>query len=164
MPGDPNAGGPPGGPQADYGMGVNVGANEPSDFRYPVTAVRSFLNAVKAKDPERLAQTIALHAPYEADEKRKKTFEALLNKSLPDNELSDLAKGLDGYQVADTNTPKTTGRLGVILRKIQGRDMLQRTITVRKEQAGWKVVDIGPVGTIQQFRGFPTKGMPGRRR
>jgi hypothetical protein len=138
-----------------------VGADAPANFRYPVTAVTSFLSALKAKDPERLAEATALRSQYEAAEKHKKTFKAILEKNLPDTELNDLANALDGFTIVDTNTAKSSARLGVILQKPHGNDILRRTIQVRLEAKGWKVLDIEEPRTIEGFakaRRTPAKG------
>jgi len=136
---------------------MGLGANEPANFKYPVTAVNSFLKALRAKDAEGLAQATALHAETESADKNKKMFKAILDKNLPDNELNDLAGKLDGFRVVSQNIPKSTGRLGVILGKQKGNDTLQRTITVRLEKSGWKVVDIGPEGVIEGFNRMPLR-------
>jgi len=119
--------------------------------------VNSFLVALRAKDPERLANATALHAEAESADKNKKMFKAILDKSLPDNELNDLASKLEGFQVVSQNIPKSSGRLGIILGKRRGNDMVQRTVTVRLEKAGWKVVDIGPEGVIEGFSKMPPR-------
>jgi hypothetical protein len=138
-----------------------VGPNTPPDYRYPVTAVNTFLSALRAKDPERLSQATALRAEFEAAEKNRKQLKAIIDKSLPDSDLNDLAKGFEGFTVAGTNQPKSTGRLGVILQKSDGKDMLRRTIEVRNEAKGWKVLDIGGTARIQGYnnmRPVPVKG------
>ena len=81
-----------------------------------------------------------------------------------------MAKKLEGFKVADVNTATSSRRLGITLRKAEGKKgaMLQRTITVRQEKAGWKVVDISGEGKLDapivmpNMRGFGR--MPGRRR
>jgi hypothetical protein len=165
MPGDPGAGasmpGGPGMPGAGASGGPGgpgMGLDQKPDFRYPVTAVNSFLVALRAKDPERLADATALRSKYEASEKNKKLFESILSKTLPDNELNDLASKLEGYQVINQNLPKSTGKLGVILAKRSGNDQLQRTVTVRLEKEGWKVLDVSGEGKIEGFNRMPIKG------
>jgi hypothetical protein len=161
----PRAGNPGSGSGASGGFGSGDrgfsggggGSNEPPDFSEPVAAVESFLNALKARDPERLSQATALRAPYEAVEKHKKVFQAILDKSLPDNELSSIANNLDGFTVSGTNTPKSSGRIGVILQKTKENDRITRVVDVRREKAGWKVLDIQDPRIL---KGIPT---PGRR-
>jgi hypothetical protein len=155
-----DGGGTASGPGDYGGMGAD---NSPPDYRYPETAVVAFLNALKAKDPARLKDATALRAPTESDTTHQKMFKAIQDQSLPDNDLSELAKALEGFQVYSKNVPKSTGRVGIILRKQQGRDQIQRTITVRLEKAGWKVLDIGAPGVIEAPIRVPG-GMRGRRR
>ena len=47
-------------------------------------------------------------------------------------------------KVAGENAAKSTGRLGIIIRKTQENgDTLSRTVTVRREKKGWGVMDMG---------------------
>ena len=81
-------------------------------------------------------------APTEADEKHRKIFAAIIDESISDDELDEMAKALDGFQVMTVLQAKSTGRIGVVVAKMDGRDTLQRTIVTRKEKEGWKVLDI----------------------
>jgi hypothetical protein len=148
------------------GMNTPLGPNDRPNFMYPATGAMSFLNALKAKDPERLAQTIALHVDTNelSDAKHRKSMVAILNKSLPDNELNALAKSLEGFQVAGTNAPKDSGHLGVMIQKMQGKDLLRRTLMMRKEKGGWKVLDVGREYKIEGYVMPRMGGMRGRRR
>jgi hypothetical protein len=129
--------GPPGGPG---GPGGATGG--PADFKTPQGAVNAFLNALKAKDAEALKEATAQHAATESAPGNQKMFQNILDKSLPDDELSDLAQKLEGYSVSSMNPPKSTGRAEVIIAKTEGRVRLTRKITVRREKEGWKVEDI----------------------
>ncbi|MDR3636257.1 MAG: hypothetical protein P4L84_20815 [Isosphaeraceae bacterium] len=162
-PGGPG-GSPPGGPGGGGG-----GSDRPADFRTTFGAVNAFLDAVKAKDPARLKEATALHAgqPSETRPQNKKIFEAILEESLSPDDLDELAKKLDGYQVSGSNDATSSGRLGITLHKSgAGGSFLQRTITVRKEKAGWKVVDISGEGKLESMNGGGGGGggMRGRRR
>ena len=44
-------------------------------------------------------------------------FAKILEVSLSDSELDDLAKKLEGYQIAGENPPKSTGRVDVVIQK-----------------------------------------------
>ncbi len=127
-------------------------------FRMPNTAVQAFLAALKAKDKERLAQCTALHAPTEAAEKHRKIFAAIVEGSISDDELDEMAKALDGYQVSGMLEAKSTGRMGVLISKMDGRDRLQRTITTRKEKEGWKVLDVDKRHRVQVHPDARTRG------
>jgi len=142
---------------------------EPPDFRTQYGAVTAFLNALKFKDPEALAEATALRAPTEAKTKMRNLFSAILDKSLSEEDMNELATKLEGFQIAEHNAPISTGRLGVILTKPgQNGSILRRTITVRKEKAGWKVVDISGQGELEKPslipRGMMRGGAGGGRR
>ena len=138
------------------------------NFRTPVGAVTAFLNALKVKDPERLAEATALRAPTEAKPRNRDLFSAILEKSLTEEDLNELAIKLDGFQIVDFNPPHSSARLGVILMKpSRNGSQLIRTITARHEKAGWKVVDISGQGELEKPilipRGFGTGHSDGRR-
>lgn len=149
-PGVPTAGGPPagypgaGGPGGPGGIGGPGGDHGPADFSTPEGAVRAFLSAVKAKDPDRIAEATALRAQSEASSDRNKEFFGkILDFSLSDTELDDLAKMFEGYQIAGVNQVKSTGRLGIYLQKSNDKGgFVRRTLTVRKEKKGWGVMDV----------------------
>jgi hypothetical protein len=119
--------------------------------------VRAFLSALRAKDRDRLAEATALRSSTEAtSEKKKELFGKIVDQSISDSELDEIAKQLDGFQFAGENAVKSTGRQGVIITKpSDDGGYLSRTVTVRKERKGWGVMDISQ----------PTlfKGMTGRR-
>ena len=140
-PAGPQFGGPPGGPGGPGGQNP-PGTSGPVSFRFPATAVQAFLAALKAKDKDRLSQATARRAPTEADEKHRKIFAAIIDQSISDDELDEMSKALEGFQVAQVLQAKSTGQIKVIIRKMSGRDMLQRTLVTRKEKEGWKVMDV----------------------
>jgi hypothetical protein len=120
----------------------NAGAIGPTTFNYPNSAVTAFLAALKSKDKDRLSRTTADRAPTEAEEKHRKIFAAIKELSISDDELDEMSKALDGFQVISVLPAKSTGKIGVVVAKRDGRDTLQRTIMTRKEKEGWKVLDI----------------------
>lgn len=119
-------------------------SGEPVDTTSPEGAVKSFLNALKARDREQLAEATALRAVSEMEGGRhRELFSRIFDNSISDAELDDLASSFDGFEVAGFNQVKSTGRLGVTVRKTgEGGGWLQRTITVRREKKGWGVLDI----------------------
>jgi len=125
------------GPRPGPGGGFGEG-----NFRNPMTAAAAFLAALRAKNPDMLAQATALRAPTEASPKYQKVFTAILEQSLAPEDLDELAKKLEGYAIIGHNTPKSTGKFDVIVGRMQGTSQFHRTITLRKEKAGWKVVDL----------------------
>ncbi len=155
------------------GMGSDVDEKTASDFRNPYTAVASFLSAVKAKDLDRIAEATALRAgqPTETSPHYQKVFQAILDQSLAPEDLDELAKKFEGMKIVGQNQAKSTGRLGIIVGKAgttgqQQGDTFTRTITVRKELKGWKVVDISGERKFEKpmvIRGMPG-GTRGRRR
>ncbi len=146
------AGGGPGSDNSDPGPGA---------FRNPGSAVQAFLSALKAKNKDRLSQATARRAATEAVEKHRKIFAAILEQSISDEELDDMAKTLEGYQVASILPAKSTGSNGVVITKMDNRDRLQRTVMVRKEKEGWKVMDF--IGFIDQ-KPIGTYRRPGSRK
>ena len=139
--------GEPGGP------GNAAGDNTPANYHNPRGAVQAFLNALKAKDPERIYEACALRAPREASERMKPTFQKISDLSLSDSEIDELAEKLDGYQIVGENPARSTGRVGVVLQRSPTRGNNNNNtgmatidnlvVTVRKEKKGYGVVDIG---------------------
>jgi hypothetical protein len=123
------------------------------------------LSALKSKDLERLADTVALRAPTEASSKsNQKLFESILERSMSEDDLSDLANKLNGFQMVDANQPKSSGRFSIILGKPgKNGEFYRRTITLRHEKAGWKVLDISGQGKIEKPIVMP-RGRGGMRR
>jgi hypothetical protein len=80
-------------------------------------------------------------------------------------DLDELAKHLEGFQITGQNTPKSSGQFSLIMTK-QGdaTTTLVRRITMRKEKNGWKVMDIGGQGELERPIMIPRgRGMPRRR-
>lgn len=142
-----------GGAMAEAGGGSVVGGNAgPADFRTPIGGLNAFLAAVKAKDREGIVEATALRAPLEATERNKKFFASIADRSISDAAIAELAKQLEGYQISGNNDPKSTGRFSYILSKSnQQSGSFRRTITLRKEAKGWKVLDISGEAELQGF-------------
>ena len=81
-------------------------------------------------------------------------------------DLDELAKKLAGFQLSGANVPKSSGSIGVTVTKAEGTSILRRTITMRHEKAGWKVLDIGGQAELEKPIIMPRMrgGVPGRRR
>jgi hypothetical protein len=140
------SGGGPGGAGADNG---------PADVRSPEGAVRAFLKALKAKDRDALNEATAGHAQAEAVERNRDMFKKIFDLNLSDSELDDLAKKLEGYQIAGYNPPKSTGRLDVVIQKQGDRGaFLRRRVTVRLEKKGWGVLDISPSNEFKSMYNY----------
>jgi hypothetical protein len=170
-----NPGGPgasaPGAPSSSgdlYGAGSSGpgGGNDAApNFTTPIGAVTSFLNAATKKDPELLAEATALHAgqPTETSKNYQKVFAAVLERSLAPEDLDEIAKKFEGMKIMEMLPAKSTGRVGVVVGKTgktQG-EYFTRTITVRKEKQGWKVVDVS--GQREFDAPIMIRGMPGVR-
>jgi hypothetical protein len=84
------------------------------------------------------------------ESKNTKLFQLILSQELAQEDLDELARKLDKYQMVSYNVPKSSGRFGIIIRKPEGTSMMQRTITMRHEKAGWKVLDISGEGEIEK--------------
>jgi hypothetical protein len=144
------AGGPAGAgdnPAGAGGAGAGGGAdNGPADLHTPEGAVMAFLSALKAKDLDRLREATADRAPLEASAKNRDFFKKIYEMELSDADLDDLAKKMDGFQIAGFNPARSTGRLDIVVRKTGERgETISRKVTVRREKKGWGVLDIeGP--------------------
>jgi hypothetical protein len=134
-------GGPPGAGRGGAPSNVDLSA---ADFTRPTGAVRAFLNALKAKDLDRLNESTALRASREAGSaKNRELFAKISDLTLSDSELDELAKKLEGYNVAGENPMRTTGRIDVVLQKPgEGGTYYRRRVTARREHKGWGVLDI----------------------
>jgi hypothetical protein len=140
--GMPGAGAP--GAGAGPGALASNADTSPADFSSPLGAVQAFLNALKAKDLDRLNEATALRAQLEATARNRDLFKKIFDLTLSDSELDDLAKRLADFSIAFENPATSTGRLEIIVRKNTDKGgYLQRKITVRKEKKGWGVMDIG---------------------
>lgn len=162
-PGGPGMPGGPGGPGFGYpGAG---GGTEKGDTTSPDGAVKAFLNALKGKDREGLTEATALRASTaEEGGKYRDMFGRIIDSSISDSELDDLASKLDGYKVSGENQAKSTGRLGVTIRKpTDTGGWLSRTVTVRREKKGWGVLDISPITEFHGNGMRKNQGAPGRR-
>jgi len=169
LPGGNARGGYPGGSAGAGAQGAAGLAqdNGPADTRSPEGAVRAFLNALQAKDRDRLAEATALRSQTEAStEKMKELFGKIVDMSISDAKIDDLAKKLQGFQVAGENAVKSTGRLGIYLDKPTAEgSVLRFTLTVRKEKKGWGVMDMSskpiefkPMGNMNQRRKASGRG------
>ena len=124
---------------------ANKADEGPADTSSPLGAVRTFLNALKAKDADRLSEATAQRAARESSGKNQEIFTKILEVSLSDTELDDLAKKLEGYQIAGENPPKSTGRVDVVIQKSgENGSYYRRRVTARREKKGWGVLDISP--------------------
>jgi hypothetical protein len=143
------------------GQGADTKDDGPADTSSPLGAVRTFLNALKAKDADRLSEATAQRAANEATGKNQETFSKILQVSLSDTELDDLAKKFDGYSIAGENPQKSTGRIDVVIQKSgENGSYYRRKITARREKKGWGVLDIGPeqrfagMGGVRRKKGY----------
>lgn len=147
MPGGPGMAGMPGMPGGPGGADTNA----PPNYMYPITGATTFLNAVKAKNKDRIADATALHAPKEAHNvAMQKLFSQIVDLSVSDAQVDDLAKALQGYTIMGTDLSVSSGRQKVVLGKSNGSNgQFRRTITMRREAKGWKVCDISGQSEIQ---------------
>ncbi len=160
---NPNAMNGPGGPGNPYApAGDNAMEGGPGgasqlkegDSRSPRGAVEAFLYALSHKDRDRLAEATALRAnTMEEGGKHRELFSRIIDYSISDAELDDLVDALDDYRVSGENKARSTGRLGVTIRKTKkGGGWIQRTVTVRHEKKGWGVLDISDAVEFNQAR------------
>ncbi len=150
---DPRAGGGGG----MFGGADNQGANAPANYTYPMTGATTFINAVKSKNKDRIQEATALHAPTEAHSvAMQKLFAQVVDLSISDSQVDDLAKALQGYTIIGMDPAVSSGRQKVVLGKSNGQGgQYRRTLTMRKEAKGWKVCDISGQSEMQGMRGMP---------
>lgn len=162
--------GGPGGPGAmsSGGPGGSSSDNGPADTHTAAGAVRAFFKALQAKDRDALAEATAQRAaadsPLETTSPHKELFGRILDGSISDSELDDLASKLEGFKVAGEDAPKSTGRLKVYADKTDGRGgRLRRVFTLRKERKGWGVMDISIPMEFKSPRMFNRRQQSGKR-
>lgn len=140
MPGMPS---PPGGGSSTSGGGGS-GSKQAT-----VEAAQKFIDATKDKDLQKLQEAIALRAPFESQPKHRTLFANIRDGQIDQATLDELHEAFDEMKAVGMNTPKSTGIRGIIFSK-QSKDdgkneTVSRTIYVRREVAGWKVLDFsGP--------------------
>ena len=133
----------------------------PPGFGPPLRGAEDFLAALRARDLDALAEATALRAPTEANSlPHQKLFKSILDKSLSDDDLKSLADMFEGFTVFDVMAGPSTGRVNVILDKVTEFDEYNKTIVMRKEKAGWKIMDYTPT---RSFNGGKPKRLKTRR-
>ncbi len=143
--GYPGAGGG-GGPGGPGGPGMPGGAasaaKKPPSYKTPASAVKAFIDAATDKDAELLAEATALRAPTTAKHYSQKKFLAIRESSLDADEMDKIAAEFKGYRVTQV-FPGDGTKIGKVQVIRQGNQRIdQRVIVVRREAAGWKVVDV----------------------
>src|SRR5262249_12131877 len=78
-----------GGPLGRGGPGGGA-SSKPANFNTPRGAVEAFLDALKARDLDRLTEATALHAEVEASAKNRPIFSSILDGSLGADQLDDI--------------------------------------------------------------------------
>ena len=116
------------------------------DIANPMIAVTAFLTALKTGDRHRLAEIISIYvsAPTDdaAGETRRKLLAAIREETVSDADIKRLASAFEGYEIFGQQNAKSSGTLGVYVRKrVANGASLQRTITTRHEKKGWKILD-----------------------
>jgi hypothetical protein len=124
----------------------------PKEYNSPIAGAETFLKALASKDPKALADAVALRSRLEASTRNQKYFEAILEENLPEDMLDELVKAFEGMAVQGMNQRKSTNVVGVIVGKTdENGSQISRTLTMRKEKAGWKVQDISDRRVVKAF-------------
>lgn len=150
---------PGGTDQPNAGGGNQQQINRNTPMGRVLGAVEDFLTAVKDKDPAALAEAVALRAPTEAKvASHVPLLTAIRENTITDEQLDALAHAFEGYQISQVSLGKTTAQLNVQLAKVdEHNDLLLRTLYLRREKAGWKVLDFATnpynYGNAQQVQG-----------
>lgn len=127
---------------------------KPVNYHDPHASVKAFLEALKDKDVDRLSEATALRSPYESSAKHRELFQRIVDGSISEAQLNDLADNLDDYTISGDAAVTSTGRRGVLVTKKTKTGKMQRKITVRKEKAGWKVLDISSIIEFKNFQRY----------
>ena len=153
--------GGPGGPEGSGGFGApgGAGAEVKTDFTDPVKAVDSFLSAVKARNIDKIAESVANRAKADASSaKAKEMFNSIHERTLSDDDMAELADDLKDFKVQGMKPASSTGSREVLLSKrIQDEKTkrsynLSRSVRVRKEKDEWKILDIGRISKMPAYR------------
>jgi hypothetical protein len=142
---DEGGGGAPGGPGGQAGIAGGPGGEKKGpDYSSATEGARSFLEALQNKDIRLVAEATALRAEYEAESARDQAmFRDLKSESLAQEDFDELARAFDGMKVVGMNQRKSTASVGVIVGKQEENAYMTRTLLMRKEKDGWKVMDYG---------------------
>jgi hypothetical protein len=133
-----------GGREGLAGRAGAASSNTPVNYHNARSTVQAFLDALRAKDRDRLYEACAQRAILEASERMKPIFEKIFDLSISDSELDELDEKLRDYKVAYENPPQSTKKIGVVLQKTATQGSLSNVVvTVRWEKKGYGVVDIG---------------------
>lgn len=152
MPGEPMPGAPGSGIDSGYpgaeGSGLGgADSNEP-DYSDAVKGAQTFLAAVRSKDVERIADAVALRSvsPEEGSARYKKTFQAILDRSVEPQVMDEIYEAFKEMKVVGSNNIKSSGSRGIIVgHQSDKQEYITRTLTMRREKAGWKVLDISGI-------------------
>ena len=147
-----NAQGPAQGAVGQPGMG-----NLSRAFAAGAKAAEDFIAAIEAQDPAAILNATALRSRTETSANNHSLFEAILDEKLTDDDLTKLSEMFSGYKVVDIHNAKSVGRLLIIVDKTTRNEEYQRTIIVRKEAAGWRVVDFSNRRNFGPGRGLRPK-------
>ena len=132
-------------------------------FTDPKTAAAAFLFAVKEKNLNRMAQATALRAATkESESKNQELFRLILAQKLGKEDLDELAEKLSGFKIAATNAP-ALNITKIVISKPAGNGVMTRTVTMRQEKAGWKVLDISGEGELAEPILVPRRDRAGNR-
>ena len=114
------------------------------DYTDPFAAANTFMSAAKKKDARLLAEATALRAETEAKlESTRQMLKAVKAENAASEDLDALARAFDGMQIVAMNpSSKSTSTRAFSLVKQDDNKLIKRTLYVRKEKDGWKVVDI----------------------
>jgi hypothetical protein len=115
------------------------------DFANPMTAVTTFLTALKTGDRHRLAEIISIYVSVPtaaAGETRRKLLAAIREETVSDAKIKGLASAFEGYEIVGQQNVKASALIGVYVRKrVANGPSLLRTINARHEKKGWKILD-----------------------
>jgi hypothetical protein len=128
-----------------------------------MTAAEAFMKAAAAKDTKVLAEATALRAETEAKLlPTRQMLKSLREENASAEDLDALSRAFDGMQIVGEAPSKSSMTRVISLARQDDNMLIKRSLYVRKEKAGWKVVDISdPRSERTGIRGFGGPGGPG---
>jgi hypothetical protein len=125
----------------------------PANLRTPQKAVQFFLDALKANNREQLAEATSHHALTEpSDEKKRKLFKSILDKSVSDSELRKLVSEFDGYEIKSVY-PRNKGATWiavVVVKPGTNGQQFKRMFSLMHAKLGWKITDFSDPNEVKE--------------
>ena len=124
------------------------------DFGAWISGAQSYLNAVRSRDPEKIALSLSRRASYDSGKLFTEQQELMLagqKAELPDHEIDYLIAKSEGFAFVSPgplfpleNLAKTKNSVGVIAYRQTRRNRYNQTFQMYREEGVWKVAEVSP--------------------